>query len=137
MHPSCLTTVLLNSTVVVPMNQTKNLVVQLRFTEQQLAHIRLAAERAALDPATWMRMTLAREASREPPQCWCGSEPGVHRLPHVQDLVGDRCLRATDWIGFAKQLPPEERRALLDRVAAILVPRRAPEVKILGRTRKK
>jgi len=119
------------------MTPTKNLVVQLRFTEQQLAHIRLAAERVALDPATWMRMTLAREASREAPQCWCGTEPGLYRIPHVQDLVGDRCLRGTDWKGFAEHLPADERRALLNRVAEILVPRRAPELKILGRTRKK
>lgn len=114
----------------------KNLVVQLRLTEEQYEGIRRAAEAAALDPATWMRMSLVRDAAREAPQCWCGSEPGVHRVPHVQGLVGDRCLRATDWKIFAAQLPADERRAVLSRVAEIRVPRRPPEVKVLSRARK-
>lgn len=111
----------------------KNLVVQLRMTEDQLEAIRRAATRLALDPSTWMRMTLVREATREAPLCWCGSEPGVHRVPGVHDLVGDRCLRATDWQMFARQLPLDERRVLLRRIRELLVPRRPPQVKILHR----
>jgi hypothetical protein len=116
--------------------QTKNLVVQLRLTEEQYEGIRRAAQASALDPATWMRMSLVRDAAREAPQCWCGTEPGVHPVPHVRGLVGDRCVRATDWKIFAAQLPAQERRALLRRIAEILVPAGPPAIKMLHRTRK-